>query len=49
MAALVRGFPAGSVVKNLLPMQEVQEMQIQFLSEEVPLGEEMTTHSTVLA
>ena len=46
---MVRGFPAGPVVKNLLPVQEAQEMQIQFLIEEVPLEEEMTTHSTVLA
>ena len=29
------GFPGGSVVKNLLPMQETQ---VQFLGWEVPLG-----------
>ena len=43
---MVRGFPGGSVVKNLLPMQE---MQIRSLSEESPLEEEMATHSMLLA
>ena len=43
---MVRGFPGGSVVKNLLPMQE---MQIRSLSEEIPLEEEMATHSMLLA
>ena len=49
MAAVVRGFPGGSVVKNLLPMQEMQETQIRSLSEEIPLEEEMATHSMLLA
>ena len=30
-------------------MQETQEMQVQFLSWEDPLEEEMTTHSSILA
>ena len=32
-----------------LPMQETQEIWVQSLSWEDPLGEEMTTHSSVLA
>ena len=38
-----------SVVKNPLPMQEVQEMWIQFLGQEDPLEKEMATHSSILA
>ena len=30
-------------------MQETQEMQIQFLGQEVSLGKEMTTHFSFLA
>ena len=40
------GLPGGSVVKNLLA---VQETQIQSLGWEDPLEEEMTTHSIILA
>ena len=32
-----------------LPMQETQEMRIQFLDREDPLEEEMATHSGILA
>ena len=32
-----------------LPMQKTQETQVQFLSLEDPLVEEMTAHSTILA
>ena len=32
-----------------LPMQKTQETQVQFLSLEDPLEEEMTAHSTILA
>ena len=39
-------FPDGSVVENLPAMQE---MQVQFLGQEGPLGEEMATHSSILA
>ena len=31
------------------PMQETQEMWVQFLGQEDPLEEEMTTHSSILA
>ena len=35
----MRGFPGGSVVKNLPEKQETQEMQVQFLGQEYPPGE----------
>ena len=37
------------MVKNLPAMQELQEAQVQSLGLEDPLGEGMTTHSSVLA
>ena len=37
------------MVKNLPPKQETQETQVQTLSLEDPLEEEMATHSTLLA
>ena len=40
------GFPDGSVVKNLPAMQETQ---VQSLSQEDPLEEEMATHFSILA
>ena len=40
------GFPGGSVVKNRLP---VQEMQVQSLGCEVPLEKRMATHTSILA
>ena len=39
----------GSVVENLLPMHEMQEMQIQSLSQEDALEEELATHFNILA
>ena len=42
------GFPAGTVV-ICLPMQEMQEMNIQSLGQEDSLEEGMATHSSVLA
>ena len=36
-------------VKNLLAMQETQEMRVQSLGQEDPLEEEMATHSSILA
>ena len=42
-------FPSGSVVKTLPAMQETQEMQVQFLGQEDPLEEGMTTHSSIAA
>ena len=38
-----------SVVKNPPPMQEMQEMWVQFLGKEGPLEKEMATHSSILA
>ena len=40
------GFPGGSVVKNL---PAIQEMQIQSLGQEDPLGKQMAIHSSILA
>ena len=37
------------VVKNLLAVQETQETGVQSLGREDPLGEEMETHSSILA
>ena len=37
------------MVKNLLPMQETHETQVQSLGQEDPLEKEMTTHSSILA
>ena len=39
-----KGFPGGSVVKNLLAMQETR---VQSLGWEDPLEKEMATHSSV--
>ena len=36
-------------VKNLIPMQETQEMQVQSLGQEDPLEKEIETHSSMLA
>ena len=37
------------VVKNLLPKQETQEMQVRSLGGKDPLEKEMATHSSILA
>ena len=42
-------FPGGSVVKNLLAMQETKEMQVRSLGHDNPLEESMATHSSILA
>ena len=42
------GSPGGSVIKIGLPMQEMQETQMQFLAREDCLEEEMATHSSIL-
>ena len=44
-----RGFPGGSVVKNLLAMQEPQEMWVRSLGWEDLLEKGMATHSSILA
>ena len=43
-----RGSPDGSVVKNTLPMQEMQETGVRFLGQEDALEEEMATYSVFL-
>ena len=43
------GFPGGSVVKDLLAMQKMQETWVQSLGLEYPLEKEMATHSSTLA
>ena len=42
-------FTTSSAVKNPPAMQEMQEMQVQSLSLEGPLENEMATHSSILA
>ena len=44
-----RGFPGSSVVKNLLAMQEPQEMWVRSLGWEDLLEKGMATHSSILA
>ena len=44
-----QGFPGGSVVKNMLALREMQEMQVQSLSWEDFVKKEIATHSRVLA
>ena len=39
----------GSVVKNLLAVQEMQETRVQTLGQEDPLEKGMVTHSSILA
>ena len=46
LVKLSEGFPGGSVVKNRLP---VQEMQVRSLVQKDPLEEEMATYSGILA
>ena len=42
------GFPGGTVVRICLPMQEMQETQVQSLGQEDPLVKEIATHSSIL-
>ena len=42
-------FLSGSAVKNLPAVQEMLETQVQSLSQEDPLEEEMASHSSILA
>ena len=46
---MTKGFPGGTVLKNLPALQETQETRVQFLGWEDPLEEEMATHSSILA
>ena len=43
----MKGFPGGSVIKNLPVMQELQETWVQSLDWEDPLGKGMATHSRI--
>ena len=45
----LKRFPGGSLVKNLPAVQEMQELRVQSLDQEDPLGKEMATHSSILA
>ena len=45
----ILGFPGGLAVKNPPAMQEPKETEIQSLSKENTLEEEITTHSSILA
>ena len=47
--ANTRGFPRGSSVKNPPALQELQEIQVQDLSQEDHMEESMATHSSILA
>ena len=49
MVNLLKGFPGGSAVKNLLTRQEMDETQVGSLGQEFPLEEGMATHSSILA
>ena len=49
MTRYTKGFPGGSVAKNLPAMQETQETQVQSLGWEDPLEEGMAAHSSILA
>ena len=49
MTHYTKGFPSGSVAKNLPAMQEPQETQVQALGWEDPLEEGMAAHSSILA
>ena len=42
------GFPGGTVVRICLPVQEMQETQVQSLGQEDPLVKEIATHSSIL-
>ena len=42
------GFPGGPMVKHVPAMQETQDMRVQDVGWEVPLEEEMATHSSIL-
>ena len=43
------GFPGGASGRTCLPMQEIEEIQVQSLGWEDPLQKEMVTHSSLLA
>ena len=46
---IVKGLPGGSVVKNLLIVQEMQKTWVRSLGWEDPQVEGMGTHSSIVA
>ena len=48
-AYCTEGFPSGSAIKNPPTVQDIQETQVLSLGQEDSLGEEMATHSNILA
>ena len=46
---MLKGFPGGSVVKNLPAVQEPQETRVRSLGQEDALEKGMATHSSILA
>ena len=49
VCTVARGSQVAQWKKNLLPVQEAWETQVQCLGQEDPLEEEMATHSNILA
>ena len=49
VVVFIMGSPGGSVVKNPPAVQEMQKIRVRSLSQEDPLEESMTTHSSILA
>ena len=48
-AYCTEGVPSGSAIKNPPTVQDIQETQVLSLGQEDSLGEEMATHSNILA
>ena len=46
---MLAGFPAGAVVKNLLRLQEAQEIWVQSPGGEDPLERKLATHFSIFA
>ena len=46
---IVKGLPGGSVVKNLLIVQEMQKTWVRSLGQEDSLEEEVATHCSIFA
>ena len=46
---MLAGFPAGAMVKNLLRLQEAQEIWVQSPGGEDPLERKLATHFSIFA
>ena len=46
---MLAGFPVGAVVKSPLPIQEAQEIWVQFPCGEDPLEKKLATHFSIFA